>query len=196
VSARKILGLPVDAFASNVQDEEVTKPHALNAVLHACPDLEPCAVHCRHCGIRFLTHLRNAQRQDLRCPFGGHRFTGDGRASALAGIVVRPQSPAVESSVTPKGLLTGTLPSAAAPDLTIDLATDLTVQLDRFVLDEATLVNSPVLPYLLLIVHLLDGGRLTREELLAALRPSMRQRSIGRRPRREYVLDYLNQHPP
>jgi hypothetical protein len=110
--------------------------------------------------------------------------------------MVRPQSPAVESSVTPKDLLTGTLPSAAAPDLTIALATDLTVQLDQFVLDEATLVNSPVLPYLLLIVHLLDGGRLTRDELLAALRQSMRQRSIGRRPRREYVLDYLNQHPP
>jgi hypothetical protein len=76
------------------------------------------------------------------------------------------------------------------------VADHFTVHLDGFVLDETTLVNAPVLPYLLLIVHLLEGRQLTRDELLATLRQSLRQRSIGRWPRREYVLDYLNQHPP
>jgi hypothetical protein len=33
-------------------------------------DLLPCLVFCRHCGIRFLTHPRNARREDLHCPFG------------------------------------------------------------------------------------------------------------------------------
>jgi len=33
-------------------------------------DLQGCAVRCCHCGIRFLTHPRNAGRQQLRCPFG------------------------------------------------------------------------------------------------------------------------------
>jgi len=32
--------------------------------------LHGCAVRCCHCGIRFFTHPRNADRQDLRCPFG------------------------------------------------------------------------------------------------------------------------------
>jgi hypothetical protein len=73
---------------------------------------------------------------------------------------------------------------------------NVTLPLDGFVLDETALVNSPVLPYVLLVVNLLEGSALTREELLATLRNSMRQRSMGRRPRREYVLDYLNQHPP
>ena len=45
-------------------------------------------------------------------------------------------------------------------------------------------------------VIVLEGRTITREELIAALRKSMRQRSIGRLPHREYVLRYLNQHPP
>jgi hypothetical protein len=32
--------------------------------------LAGCAVCCAHCGIRFLTHPRNVERQDLYCPFG------------------------------------------------------------------------------------------------------------------------------
>lgn len=43
---------------------------ALDAALRHRPELQVCAVACRHCGIRFLTHPRNACRKDLRCPFG------------------------------------------------------------------------------------------------------------------------------
>ncbi len=42
----------------------------------------------------------------------------------------------------------------------------------------------------------IEGQTIGREELLAALRKSLRQRSMGRRARREYVLRYLNEHPP
>jgi len=42
----------------------------LDAILRAHPDLAGCAVRCRRCGIRFLTHPRNADREDLRCEFG------------------------------------------------------------------------------------------------------------------------------
>jgi hypothetical protein len=73
---------------------------------------------------------------------------------------------------------------------------DLGIALDGFVLDEVTLVNSRVLAYLQLVVRLLEGRGITRDELLATLRASLRQRSIGRQPRREYVLRYLHQHPP
>jgi hypothetical protein len=63
-------------------------------------------------------------------------------------------------------------------------------------LDERTLGNSRVLPYVLMVASVLEGRTIHREELLAALRKSVRQRSIGRRPRREYVLRFLQQHPP
>ena len=43
---------------------------ALDAVLVKRARLAPCATDCRHCGIRFLTHPRNAGRRTLLCPFG------------------------------------------------------------------------------------------------------------------------------
>ena len=73
---------------------------------------------------------------------------------------------------------------------------DVKVALDGFTLDEVTLVNSPVLPYLAMIATVLEGRTIGITELLQVLRRSMRQRSFDRLPRREYVLRVLNQHPP
>ena len=72
----------------------------------------------------------------------------------------------------------------------------LTLNLEGFVLDESTLADSRILPYVRMLVSILEGRTISREELLATLRRGIRQRSIGRLARREYVLDYLNQHPP
>jgi hypothetical protein len=68
--------------------------------------------------------------------------------------------------------------------------------LEELLLDESTLANSPVLPYALMVASVIERRTISRDELIAALRKRMRQRSMGRRPRREYVLRYLNQHPP
>lgn len=68
--------------------------------------------------------------------------------------------------------------------------------LDGFTLDEATLVTSRMLPYLAMVASVLEGRVISREELLQALLRSMRQRSFDRAPRREYVLRFLNRHPP
>ena len=59
-----------------------------------------------------------------------------------------------------------------------------------------TLVHSPVLSYLCQVVGLLERRTIVREELLETLRQSLRQRSLGVRARREYVLSYLHEHPP
>ena len=75
-------------------------------------------------------------------------------------------------------------------------AENVTLPLEGFVLDEPTLVNSHILPYVRMVASLLEGRMISREELIAALWKCMRQRSIGRLPHREYVLRYLNQHPP
>ena len=63
-------------------------------------------------------------------------------------------------------------------------------------LDEATLANSLMLPYLAMVVSVIEGRTISRQELLHVLLRSMRQRSFDRLPRREYVLRFLNQHPP
>lgn len=73
---------------------------------------------------------------------------------------------------------------------------NLALPLEGLLLDEVTLANSPVLPYVQMVASVIEGRTISRDELVAALRKRMRQRSIDRLPRREYVLGYLNQHPP
>jgi hypothetical protein len=73
---------------------------------------------------------------------------------------------------------------------------DTQLVLDSFTLDEATLVNSPLLPYLAMIAGLIEGRVIGCHELLGVLRRSMRQRSLDRLPRREYLLRFLDRHPP
>ena len=73
---------------------------------------------------------------------------------------------------------------------------DAKLTLEGFTLDEATLVNSSMLSYLAMVASIVERHTISRDELLHALRRSMRQRSFDRLPRREYVLRFLNQHPP
>lgn len=65
---------------------------------------------------------------------------------------------------------------------------------------DTTLANSLVLQYLAMAASFFERRIVSRDELIVALRKrlwqGMRQRSIGHRARREYVLRYLNQHPP
>jgi len=73
---------------------------------------------------------------------------------------------------------------------------DVKVELDGFALDEITLANSSMLPYLAMVATVIEERVIGAEELLYVLRRRMRQRSFDRLPRREYVLSFLNQHPP
>jgi hypothetical protein len=68
--------------------------------------------------------------------------------------------------------------------------------LEGLLLDESTLVDSGILPYVLMVASVIERRTISRDELIAALRKSMRQRSFDRWPRREYVLRYLHEHPP
>jgi hypothetical protein len=70
------------------------------------------------------------------------------------------------------------------------------LHLGGVVLDEPTLRTSPLLPYVLAVVKLLEGIRLDLPQLVAMLLELLRQRSIGVRRRRDYVREYLHQHPP
>lgn len=63
-------------------------------------------------------------------------------------------------------------------------------------LDEPTLRTSPLLPYVRTVVKLLEGLRLDLLQLVELLLGLLRQRSMVLRRRRDYVLEYLHQHPP
>jgi len=88
-------------------------------------------------------------------------------------------------------------PTAQAPDPPAAAQPDQAqLQLDGVVLDESSLTNTPVLPYLRMMVSLIEGVPFAVEELLGLLRQGLRQHSIASRNRTNYVLRFLRQHPP
>ena len=74
--------------------------------------------------------------------------------------------------------------------------TPLQLPLEGLTLDEASVVNSPMLPYVRMVASLIEGRRIGAAELIDALRKRVRQHSMALRTRGDYVLDFLNQHPP
>ncbi|MGO9270423.1 MAG: hypothetical protein ACLQOO_09255 [Terriglobia bacterium] len=70
------------------------------------------------------------------------------------------------------------------------------LRLEGVVLEESSLGLSPMLPYVRMVIGLIEGVELTRQEVLCLLRRSMRQRSMAHRRRIDYVLGFLHQHPP
>jgi hypothetical protein len=189
---------------------------ALDSVLQSHPELRGCIAYCVDCGIRFLTHPRNAGRRNLRCPFGcreHHRrqqscqrstayyqtAAGKAKKKRLNGRRHRSQVPPAAS---PQGDLDPrrtpldrhptppTEPATGASPVTVEL------RLDGVVLDESSLASSPMLPYVRMVVSLIEGVRLTCREVFDLLRQALRQHRIGARRRMDHILGYLHQHPP
>jgi len=52
------------------------------------------------------------------------------------------------------------------------------------------------MPYLRMMVSLIEGVPFAVEELLALLRQGLRQHSIASRKRTDYVLCFLRRYPP
>lgn len=157
--------------------------------------------------MRFLTHPRNAGRRDLRCPFGcrrHHRRECAKRRSAAhyakpegkrAKKLLNARRSCREISATAPPVL-AQRPSPAGEPAPTGSSVVPELQLGDVVLDEPVVVSSPMLPYVRMLVWLIDGVRLTCREIFAVLQRSMRQRSIAIRRRIDYVLGFLHQHPP
>ena len=183
--------------------------------------LKRCIKHCLDCGIRFLTAPQNAGREDLRCPFGcakrhrarqsnervkAYRRTKGGKRKkdALnARRYRRRPSTACESSTdTPPTACHGPEAGDSAPAENVpppvpaDVPVTLALDLDGVVLDESSLVNSPLLPYIRTVIQMIDGVRLSLGDVVAWLRQVLRQRNMVYRLRRDYVVHFLHQHPP
>jgi hypothetical protein len=72
----------------------------------------------------------------------------------------------------------------------------LEIPLEGLLLDEASVRHSPILPYARMVASLIEGRTVGQDELVEALLETMRQRSIDRQTRSQYVLRFLHQHPP
>lgn len=174
-------------------------------------------VACKQCGIRFLTHPRCASRTDLRCPFGCRQHHRRQRSSQRSTAYYRTAAGKAKKERLNRRRCRRS-PSAGAPPQadpgppktspaeagsrdetgrpTAERQEKVELRLEGVVLDESRLANSPMLPYVRMVVSLIEGIRLTCQELVRLLRQALRQRSLAFRKRIDYVLCFLHQHPP
>ncbi len=140
---------------------------------------------CRECRIFFLTHPRNTGRHDLRCPFGcrdTHRKrrstersveyynTEEGKAKKKVQNGKRGQS-----ERGPVEVLGGDEPEPEREGIRWDTG---------------------IVEYVQMMTRLIEGWPVSRQEILEMLIRSMRQHSIVRRRRMDYVLAYLKENAP
>jgi len=181
----------------------------LDSLVQSHPKLQPCAVCCSYCGIRFLTHPRNAGRVNLRCPFGcrqqHRRQASQQRSTAYYQTVVgRRKKKHLNTGRPGGGQSPGRpqQPERAAPTVACsgpprdELPEQVELPREGLVLEAWRLEASRMLPYVGMVVRLLVGFRLAGQELVRWLREALRQHSIATGESTAYVLRVQHQHPP
>lgn len=148
----------------------------LRSVLRIKPWLRKCLARCRHCGIYFLTDVRNTGRKDLGCPFGcarAHRRDQSTRRS-----VAYYQEP--EGRVKKRALNARRRKTARPADPPGPVPNSL----------------GPFLQYLCVMVGLIEERKVGLWEVMEMLERTMRQHSMVRRRRIDQSVVWLNEQPP
>ena len=169
----------------------------LRSVLRAKPHLRPCLKRCRCCGIFFLTHPRNAGRQNLRCPFGCrevHRKRESTRRSVAFYREHRDKRRLQNGKrcrrappVHPAGQGTEQVPSPPCGPREPALGgTEPVLQK----------VKPELVEHVRVVVSLIEGRAVSRERILTMLAKVLRQLRIGRRRKIDQTVAWLNEHPP
>ena len=150
----------------------------LRSLLRSRSDLRRCLSRCRHCWIFFLTHPRNAGRSDLRCPFGcrdAHRK----QRSTERSVAYYTTAEGKAKKQVQNGKRSQGAARAGAPPVT----------------------GTPPFPagvvgYVATVASLIEGRRVSEEEIRQMLARAMRQHSMARRRRMDYVVAQLQKHGP
>lgn len=150
----------------------------LRSVLRLKPWLRKCRARCRHCGIFFLTDIRNVGRQDLGCPFGcsqAHRQSQSTRRS-----VAYYREP--EGKVKKRDLNARRRQTPAPPP--------------RPPATPAPPWPRPILEYVCVVVGLIEGRKVRLWEGLEMLERTVRQHRMVRTRRIDQSVAWLNEQPP
>jgi len=183
--------------ASGVRDLVLQYYLHLRSVLKSKPHLRPCVARCRHCRIPFLTHPCNARRRDLGCPFGckeaHRRRRSTERSSAYykteGGKVKKKRHNGKRSRHKPEPTSPKeperTATSAPAPNAGSPGAEPPRAEFDPGMVEHLRIATS-----------LIEGRKVSTDEILQMLTRIMRQHSLVREKRIDYVLRYLTEKPP
>ena len=147
----------------------------LRSALRTHPHLRPCLCRCRECRIFFLTHPRNAGRSDLRCPFGCREMHRRRKSAQRSVAYYRTehgkQKKKDQNDKRRRGRGTGPRRrSGELPGMHFD---------------------ADIVCYVAMVVRQIERRRISEREIRKMLARAVRQHSIARRRRIDYVLDYL-----
>jgi hypothetical protein len=151
----------------------------LRSVLRTQPRLRRCLSRCRHCRIFFITHPRNAGRQDLGCPFGcpkAHSKQQSTRRSVdfyrehkekkrLQNGKRQPRPTENQPKAQPQSAVVGPQPEA-------------------------------VIEHVRVVVSLIERRSVSRPEIVQMLARVLRQQGLGRRRKIDHTVAWLKEHPP
>jgi hypothetical protein len=151
----------------------------LRSVLRSRPHLRRCLSRCRHCGIFFLTHPGNAGRRDLRCPFGcreAHRRQRSTERSVA--YYATAEGKAKKKIQNGKRTQRGVHAEANPPET------------------GAQEFHAGMVGYVAMVASLIEDRRVSEAEIFQMLARAMRQHSMARRRRMDYVVAQLQKNGP
>ena len=153
----------------------------LRSVVRAQPELRRCRTRCRHCGIFFLTHPRNAGRRDLGCPFGCRAAHHRRQCNQRTGAYYREEAGRDKKrDLNAKRRKTPARRTPPPPPV-----------------DELPSAwPRPMLPYLQMVICLIEGRPVSLREVVAMLRRALRQHRIARTRRIDHTVGWLHAEPP
>jgi hypothetical protein len=154
----------------------------LRSVLRAKPRLRACLSRCRHCRIFFLADPRNAGRRDLGCPFGcreAHRKQQSTRRSVA--YYRDPQGRKKKSGLNQRRAKS----SVPEPTAGASMPKPGSAQWNEVMVEHVRMVSS-----------LIEGRRVSRQEILEMLAKVLRQHTMCRRRKIDQAVAWLKAHPP
>jgi hypothetical protein len=158
----------------------------LRSVLRAEPHLRACLTRCRHCGIFFLTHPRNAGRHDLRCPFGcrgAHRQRASAqRSAAYYGDAEGKRIKSKLNERRPR--------KYCAPEPPSERPRSPGRRRRRL------RWNPLMIEYVRMVASLIEGRRIRRGQVLRMLARHLRQHTMSRRRQIDQTVAWLKEEPP
>ena len=151
----------------------------LRSVLRNQSHLRRCVRRCRHCRIFFLTHPRNAGRSDLRCPFGCREAHRQRRSTERSvAYYTTAEGKAKKKMQNGKRVRSGGGRATAQPEA------------------GALELDAGIVRYAAMVASLIEGRRVREAEMLRRLAWALRQHSMARRRRMDYVVAQLRKHGP
>ena len=158
----------------------------LRSALRAKPHLRACLTRCRHCGIFFLTHPRNAGRHDLRCPFGcreAHRKQASAQRSAA--YYADAEGKGIKSKLNQRRPR-----KYRAPEPPSERPRPPRRRRRR------PKWNPLMIEYVRMLASLIEGRRIRRGQVFRMLARKMRQHTLVRQRRIDQTVAWLNEEPP